>query len=201
MLNKPTVYEKWLGIKGPDQPPTLYRLLGVEPLETDADIISHAADSRMTYLRQFQTGPNAKLSEEILNEVSHARVVLLNPDQKSAYDQRLRQQMLAERPVGSGTPIRSPPPVAYPLTTGQPVVPPRIATASRRQGHSNRFAALAGAANSPSPDEASFAMESALANVKKAQPTEKIQCATLGCDGRMQCRSRSRDRSHRLVFW
>jgi hypothetical protein len=152
MLSKPTAYEKWLGIKSQDQPPTLYRLLGVEPLETDPDIITHAADSRMTYLRQFQTGPNAQLAEEILGEVSHASVVLLNPDQKSAYDQRLRQQFPVLRPVGSGAPVASPLPVARPLGAGLPVVPPRIAVPPAGMGVPIALPPSPTAANSPSLD-------------------------------------------------
>jgi hypothetical protein len=102
MFSKQTAYEKWLGIKNHDQPPTLYRLLGLDAFESDADIISNTADSRMGFLRQFQVGDNAQLAEEILNELSHARVVLLNAEKKAAYDARLRQRIAARVvPVGS----------------------------------------------------------------------------------------------------
>jgi len=95
MLDKRTAYEKWLGIKGHDQPPTLYRLLGVDALESDTDAISNAADSRMAFLKQFQVGDNAPLAEQILNELSRARVTLLNAEKKAAYDARLRQRIAA----------------------------------------------------------------------------------------------------------
>jgi hypothetical protein len=96
MLDKQTAYTKWLGIKVQDQPPTLYRLLGVDALESDLDTISYAADSRMALLRQFQIGDNAPLAEEILNELSKARVTLLNAEKKAAYDARLRQRIAAQ---------------------------------------------------------------------------------------------------------
>jgi hypothetical protein len=93
MLNKQMAYEKWLGIKAHDQPPTHYRLLGVDAFEADPDAISYAADGRMALLRQFQISDNAKLAEQILNELARARVVLLSAGKKEAYDTQLRQGM------------------------------------------------------------------------------------------------------------
>ena len=52
-------YLKWLGIPLKDQPPNHYRLLGVEPLESDSDIIERAADRQMTYIRSLQNGEHA----------------------------------------------------------------------------------------------------------------------------------------------
>ena len=109
MLDKPLAYEKWLGIKSYDQPPTLYRLLGIDAFEPDPDIISNAADSRMAFLRQFQIGENARLSELMLNEVSQARVTLLNAGRKRAYDETLRQRLPPNNPA---LPVASPPPFA-----------------------------------------------------------------------------------------
>ena len=40
MLTKRLAYEKWLGIKEGEQPPTLYRLLALNIFETDNEIIS-----------------------------------------------------------------------------------------------------------------------------------------------------------------
>ena len=47
----------------------------------------------MAFLRQFQVSDNASLAEEILNEVSRARLTLLNADKKTAYDADLQQRM------------------------------------------------------------------------------------------------------------
>ena len=72
-------YHKWLGIPPEEQPPNHYRLLGIKVFETDADVIEAASDQRMSHLRGYQTGRNADLSQRLLNEISAARVCLLNP--------------------------------------------------------------------------------------------------------------------------
>lgn len=82
-------YYKWLGIPPSEQPPNHYRLLGLELLENDPEVIESAADQRMAHLRTFQGGKNAQLSQQLLNEVSQARVCLLKPDTKAAYDETL----------------------------------------------------------------------------------------------------------------
>ena len=91
-------YHKWLGIPPKDQPPHHYRLLGLELFEQDADVIDAAADRVMGYLRQFGTGPHSEESQRLLNEVSTARVCLMNPDKRAAYDGQLRQQQAAHAP-------------------------------------------------------------------------------------------------------
>lgn len=86
-------YLKWLGIPLKHQPPTFYRLLGVEAFEEDADIIERAADRQMTYLRSLQTGDRADTAQKLLNEVAAARLCLLDPDKKAEYDAKLRVQV------------------------------------------------------------------------------------------------------------
>ena len=44
-------YHVWLGIPPEEQPPNHYRLLGLRPLETNADVISNALDQRRAFLR------------------------------------------------------------------------------------------------------------------------------------------------------
>ena len=88
-------YHKWLGIPPEEQPASLYRLLGVAPFESDPDVIESAADQRMAHLRTFQTGRHSALSQKLLNEVAAAKVCLLKPEKKAAYDAALRQTMAA----------------------------------------------------------------------------------------------------------
>jgi hypothetical protein len=83
-------YYVWLGIPPTDQPPDHYRLLGITRYEPDENVISHAADQRMLHLRTFQSGKNGQLSQSILNEISQARLALLDAEKKRAYDQWLR---------------------------------------------------------------------------------------------------------------
>jgi hypothetical protein len=104
MLTKQQAYEKWLGIKADDQPPNLYRLLGIDAFATDPEIISNASDRQTGFVRQFQIGENAKLSVEILNELSRARVILLNAEKKAAYDAKLRAK-LSPNPLPQAQPL------------------------------------------------------------------------------------------------
>lgn len=86
-------YHKWLGIAPKDQPPHHYRLLGIDLFEADGDVIASAADQRMAHIRSFQAGRHSALSQKILNQIAAARVCLLDPKKKAAYDQQLRQQL------------------------------------------------------------------------------------------------------------
>ena len=86
-------YYKWLGIPPEDQPPNHYRLLGIRMFEPDPDVITSAADKQMAHLRTFQAGQHSALSQKLLNEVATAKVCLLNPEKKTAYDQSLRQKL------------------------------------------------------------------------------------------------------------
>jgi formylglycine-generating enzyme required for sulfatase activity len=94
-------YHKWLGIPPEEQPAHAYRLLGVRLFETDADVISNAADQRMAHLRTHQAGPRGSLSQKLLNEVAAARVCLLNPAKKARYDAALRSKLATPDPQSS----------------------------------------------------------------------------------------------------
>ena len=83
-------YHKWLAIAKKDQPPTHYRLLGVDLYESDPDVIDTAANKQMTYLHGCATGQHADFAEQLLNEMSAARLCLLDRDKKAAYDEQLR---------------------------------------------------------------------------------------------------------------
>jgi hypothetical protein len=89
-------YYRWLGIPPKDHPPHHYRLLGIELFEPDQAVIENSADRQMAHLRTFQSGPNAASSQKLLNEVAAAKVCLLNPEKKAAYDAALRQQLAAK---------------------------------------------------------------------------------------------------------
>jgi len=88
-------YHRWLSISPEEQPPNHYRLLGIKPFETDADVIDGAADRQMAHLRTFQTGKRSEQAARVLNEVASARVCLLNPTKKAAYDAKLREKAAA----------------------------------------------------------------------------------------------------------
>lgn len=92
-------YYKWLGILPKDQPANHYRLLGIERFEGDADVIEAAADQRMAHVRTYQTGQNSALSQKILNELSAAKLCLLDADKKADYDAKLRAELAAKQPT------------------------------------------------------------------------------------------------------
>jgi hypothetical protein len=91
-------YYKWLGIPPWEQPPDHYRLLGITLFEADPEVIAHAADQRMAHLKNLQTGKYSLLSQPLLNEIAAAKVVLLTPHRKAAYDQQLRGPARAAQP-------------------------------------------------------------------------------------------------------
>ncbi len=83
-------YHKWLGISPADQPANHYRLLGISNFENDPDVIEAGADQRMLMLRSHQSGKHATHSQKLLNEISKAKIVLLDPQRRAAYDAELR---------------------------------------------------------------------------------------------------------------
>lgn len=107
-------YHKWFGIPPKDQPPNHYRLLGVDPFESDSDVIASAANMRMSHIRNFQTGKRSDLAKKIRNEISAARLCLLDQVKKSQYDEQLR---------GPAASVTKPPPLiptSIPTPTSEP---------------------------------------------------------------------------------
>jgi hypothetical protein len=119
-------YHKWLGIPREKQPPTHYALLGLEPGESDPEVIEAAALRQSAHLRGYQIGPHAGACSQLLNEVAQAKTTLANPAKRQAYDARLaseeamrrdmereaaRQAVTAQKPPQKPVAARRPPPV------------------------------------------------------------------------------------------
>ena len=126
-------YHVWLGIPPEEQPPNHYRLLGITVFESDLDVIDHAADRQMAHVRTFQTGRNAPLSQQLLNELAAARLCLMNAEKKAAYDEPLRAKLQtsaqAAVPVAkAAVPMAKPLPVAKPVVAAKPISPGGAAT-------------------------------------------------------------------------
>ncbi len=96
-------YHVWLSIAPDEQPPHHYRLLGLKPFESDLRVIESAADRQMAHVRTFQSGKYSKQSQQLLNEISAAKLCLLYEANKQAYDQDLKAALAeaaaAEKPV------------------------------------------------------------------------------------------------------
>ncbi|HUY89872.1 MAG TPA: hypothetical protein VMV10_14145 [Pirellulales bacterium] len=113
-------YHKWLGISPKDQPPNHYRLLAIELFESDADVIEGAADQRMAHVRTFQTGRNSALSQRMLNELSAAKLCLLDPQKKAEYDRALKAKSQGPAPAIGGQAGQAPRPL--PVPTAPPLI-------------------------------------------------------------------------------
>jgi serine/threonine protein kinase len=93
-------YATWLEIPPDEQPPDHYRLLGLTQFESDANAIMAAADAKMAHIRNFQTGPRGEHTQKLLNEISRARVTLVNPDARAGYDTVLQVAEPADVSLG-----------------------------------------------------------------------------------------------------
>jgi len=90
-------YHKWLGIAKDQRPPTHYQLLSIPPGETDPEVIEDAAVRQSAHVRTYQIGTHADLCTRLLNEIAHAKQVLLNPAKRKVYDEQLAKNR-NERP-------------------------------------------------------------------------------------------------------
>jgi hypothetical protein len=139
-------YYEWLGIPPKDQPPHHYRLLGVELYEDHLTAIDAAANRIMAYLQELSNGDNGALAQQLLNEVSAARVCLLNKKRKATYDQTLKTNLSNKKQKKKNKPAvtKTPPPLpmATPVETEEeapfPAIGttgiPQISTEDRHQG-------------------------------------------------------------------
>ncbi len=125
-------YHKWLGIPAGEQPPHCYRLLGVKIFEADPDVIEAAADQRSAHLRSLSSGARAELAQQLLNEVAAARICLLDPQRRSAYDAQLRAKLMGTRAAATAQPIPVPPPPSE-STNHLSAPPASVAAAARKR--------------------------------------------------------------------
>jgi hypothetical protein len=127
-------YHKWLAIPPSEQPPNHYRLLGLSLFESDPEVIAIAADRQMSHVQTYKNGPRAELSQTLLNEIATAKLCLLKPQKKLAYDSQLRERLGGGPSV---TVIHCPPSASasaesrlappWPSVPPTPVPPPAIA--------------------------------------------------------------------------
>src|SRR5690242_15128683 len=82
------IYTEWLKIPAGVRPPDYYTLLGISPGEKDAAVIERAAMERMKVVR-----PRClKFPEEgtdLLNEISAARICLVDRASRDEYERAL----------------------------------------------------------------------------------------------------------------
>lgn len=98
-------YYAWLGIP-PQQKKHFYSLLGLQLWEGNRDVVDACAGRQTAHLQSFKNGPHGELAQRLLNEVAQARLTLLTPDKKAAYDAKLRP-ILESAANGPGSSLQS----------------------------------------------------------------------------------------------
>jgi serine/threonine protein kinase len=79
-------YYEWLSIPPGEQPADLYRLLGLQRFEKNIRVIRSAADRQIAHVRAFSTGSQGRLARKVLKDLYLARLQLLHPQRRLAYD-------------------------------------------------------------------------------------------------------------------
>lgn len=105
-------YQQWLGIPPTVRPIDYYTLLGVERFCDDRQRIEQAAEQRMRLLRTYQTGPRGVYTQKLLNEITQARLRLLDAKKKAEYDEQLRRSVQAAAELAAADESLSLPPGA-----------------------------------------------------------------------------------------
>ncbi len=85
-------YHVWLGIRKSEQPPSLYRLVGVSEFEDSMEVIRNAFLQRHSLLQALAAGKKRELASKLLEEVIRAKQILLDADAKTDYDSSLREK-------------------------------------------------------------------------------------------------------------
>src|SRR5438270_10353927 len=106
----------WLGLPPGDWPPDHYRLLGLEPGESDSTRIEQQVHDRLETVRRYQL-LHPELVTEAMNRLAQAYVCLIDPAARQAYD-----AARFGRPTGNGS--RPPPAAPAPVVVMPLPVPP-----------------------------------------------------------------------------
>lgn len=85
-------YHVWLGLPPGQQPPNYYRLLGLREFENRPEVIDAAAERQTARLLTVPPEARGPEVQKLLAEIASARLCLLQPARKLAYDEALRQQ-------------------------------------------------------------------------------------------------------------
>jgi len=104
-------YSEWLGVNVAGQTPNHYQLLGLNPSETDAEVIARAADTAMARVRRVRPGAHLAEWSRLLDYLTATKACLLDPASRTAYDNSLQNPMPVATPPNawSSAPVASPP--------------------------------------------------------------------------------------------
>lgn len=87
------VYHLWLGIPPEEQPPHHYRLLGLRLFEENVEVIRNAADRQRTHVKRLGINQFQEIGQNLLNEIEVAKICLLRPEKRAAYDADLQKKL------------------------------------------------------------------------------------------------------------
>lgn len=104
MLGNFDPYQEWLGIPPEEQPPSLYRMLGVADGESDPAAIAKAAAQRAAHVKSFRTDETAIFTDLLIKEIAAAKALLLDPEKKQKYDRQLAAKPRPQRPPAAASP-------------------------------------------------------------------------------------------------
>ena len=100
-------YRAWLGVESRFSTPTHYELLGVAPAQANGEAIAEAFRRQMSRLNPHMAGEHGGAAQKVATELSNARVVLLTPTTKKAYDAELAARIKAKQTPASRLNARS----------------------------------------------------------------------------------------------
>ena len=128
-------YADWLSIPPGVRPPDHYSLLGVRRFCRDEEAIETATRARLERLDEYAMHPDRAtrdVVQDMMNAVARARMVLVNPKRRQAYDQELARRFEAAAAQAVQRPQRPVQPVApaqEPVRRVEPAARPRGPTA------------------------------------------------------------------------
>lgn len=110
MSNRFNPYQAWFGLSTSTKP-SYYELLGLRNFETEPPVIAEAAELRMQLLAPHKNGPNGDSAVKLEREVTGVMNVLLSPDKRKQYDEKLRKDrgMVPRAPSAASTDDMLPP--------------------------------------------------------------------------------------------
>jgi hypothetical protein len=82
-------YRDWLGITDPQRPLSLYQLLRLKKFEDDPGKVRDNYRKMNAHVRKFGSGEFAKQSQDLLNELAKAMLLLTDATRKGEYDTTL----------------------------------------------------------------------------------------------------------------
>lgn len=117
----------WLGLPPDSWPPDHYRLLGLDPGESDVALIEQRVHQRLDTVRLYQMA-HPEQATEAMNRLAQAFVCLTEPTAKQNYDAQLigTKPRPVPPPLPAGLPAASPnhaPPPGPPVVASPPPVP------------------------------------------------------------------------------